>query len=57
MRSGRENLCGGVGKSMGVVEEGEGVDDVVGEGMGTGDGEGPSRVVLAGFRAAMAREY
>lgn len=34
-----------------MVEEGEGVDGVVGEGVGAGDGECPGRV-LAGCRAA-----
>lgn len=47
MRGGGEDLRGGLGEGLSVVEEGEGVDVVLGEGVGAGDGEGPGGFVLA----------
>lgn len=41
LRGGGEDLRRGIGEGLRVVEEGEGVDVVLGEGMGAGDGEGP----------------
>ena len=42
LRGGGEDLRGGAGEAVGVVEESEGVDRLVREGVGASDGEGPS---------------
>ena len=57
LRGGGEVLRGSLGKGVGMVKEGEGVNGVLGEGVRTGYGEGPVECMSAEFSLVVRWGY